>query len=90
MFKFLKKFSWWQTLKEQHFMPWNKMPCFGSTSALSQTHRSIFQSLGVHIKMYNLTTTTSFKNRLFKSSFRFMKKIEQKLTISCIHLWPHT
>ena len=44
---------------------------------LCHTHRIIVQSLGVHIKMNNLTTTTSFKNRLFKSSFRFMTKLNK-------------
>ena len=44
---------------------------------LCHTHRVIVQSLGVHIKMNNLTTTTSFRNRLFKSSFRFMTKLNK-------------
>ena len=56
---------------------------------LCHTHRIIFQSLGVHIKMYNLTTTTSFKNRLLKSSFRFMTKLKKINNFLYTPLTPH-
>ena len=55
---------------------------------LCHTHRIIVQSLGVHIKMNNLTTTTSFRNRLFhqsiysKNAVIEMEKVSMTMRVS--------